>query len=265
MGTISKLFVAPASLSSCLFAVIYRDTRGINLTSNERRNYFPASPLVSVTRVLAGTLQIDEVEHKAPSQVVMGPQQAPTTSWSPAEIAAVTVGIYHDAWLQLGGDNTYVTIPDSIEKALDAFAEHQHPEQAWQEFCTRLETDWAIQRSTPPRQPAKVSDWVRASMVNAALSGPGRSLRSIERRLKRSSGQSKRSLEFFASIEELHRVASDNADSSLADIAYSAGYADQSHMGRALRRATGFTPAQLNQAIAQDEAFWCYRLLGERF
>ena len=49
------------------------------------------------------------------------------------------------------------------------------------------------------------------------------------------------------------------------DLAVEAGFADQSHMGRDLKRATGFSPVQLNQRILQNEAFWCYRLLGERF
>ena len=43
------------------------------------------------------------------------------------------------------------------------------------------------------------------------------------------------------------------------------GFADQSHMGRAVRRATGFSPARLNRMIESEESFWCYRLLGQRF
>jgi hypothetical protein len=36
-------------------------------------------------------------------------------------------------------------------------------------------------------------------------------------------------------------------------------------MGRAVKRATGFSPGQINRLIATEEPFWCYRLLGERF
>ncbi len=63
----------------------------------------------------------------------------------------------------------------------------------------------------------------------------------------------------------LRHVAQNSAGGPLSEIAIDAGYADQSHMGRAVRRATGFSPARLNRAIENEEAFWCYRLFGERF
>ncbi|MDQ2780131.1 MAG: hypothetical protein M3Y32_11320 [Pseudomonadota bacterium] len=37
-------------------------------------------------------------------------------------------------------------------------------------------------------------------------------------------------------------------------------YADQSHLCRETRRVTGFASAALRQSIAQDEAFWLYRV-----
>lgn len=48
----------------------------------------------------------------------------------------------------------------------------------------------------------------------------------------------------------------------LADLAVAAGYADQSHMGRNVRTLTGLSPGQLRLRIADDEAFWYYRLVG---
>jgi hypothetical protein len=36
-------------------------------------------------------------------------------------------------------------------------------------------------------------------------------------------------------------------------------------MIRQMRRHTGFTPEQLRQSAREDEAFWCYRLLGQYF
>lgn len=90
-------------------------------------------------------------------------------------------------------------------------------------------------------------------------------MRAIERRLKRWSSQSRQSLKFYSDIENLHMLSVNNADAKLAGLASDAGYSDQSHMGRAVQRATGFSPAHLNQLIKTQEAFWCYRLLGERF
>jgi len=145
---------------------------------------------------------------------------------------------------------------------MGAFTGTSPVDDAWVNFCMHLEGTWISQAS--PRV-FGIADWVQSAISQAAVSGPGRSLRSIERRLKRSTGQSKRTLEFYAAMEELHKTAHTNSEESLADLAYAAGYADQSHMGRALRRATGFTPARLNEALKSEEPFWCYRLLGERF
>ena len=99
----------------------------------------------------------------------------------------------------------------------------------------------------------------------ASLSGPGRSLRAAERRLRRWTGQSRQTVNLFSRIEEVHALAARDPDAAGAEIAAKAGFSDQSHMGRAVKRVTGFPPGHLNRRIAQDEAFWCYRLLGERF
>lgn len=97
------------------------------------------------------------------------------------------------------------------------------------------------------------------------MSGPGKTARAMQRRLKRWSGQSRRSLEFFAQIEEMHKLAIYQDTPKPAELALDAGYSDQSHMGRMLRKATGFSPVRLNERVQSEEAFWCYRLLGERF
>ena len=104
-----------------------------------------------------------------------------------------------------------------------------------------------------------------ALVARAAQAGPGRGIRSVERRLKRWSGQTRRSLNFYAAIDDLHRIVTQANDKPLSAIALEAGYADQSHMGRAVRRATGFSPVQLNRFIESEESFWFYRLAGERF
>ena len=97
------------------------------------------------------------------------------------------------------------------------------------------------------------------------MSATGKSTRSLERRIRRWTGQNQRALAFYAQVEELHKRIVRNGSSDLAGIAQEAGYADQSHMGRAVKRLTGFSPERLNQLIDSHESFWCYRLLGERF
>ena len=139
----------------------------------------------------------------------------------------------------------------------------------WQRFCETLLPVW---RASHPGSilPAwtgttRLVDWSRALVTRAAVAGPGRSVRALERRLKRWSGQTQRSLQFYASFERLHQLSTEAKGIPLAGLALEAGYSDQSHMGRAVRRATGFSPSELNRLIENEEPFWCYRLLGERF
>jgi len=44
-----------------------------------------------------------------------------------------------------------------------------------------------------------------------------------------------------------------------ANIAAEAGYADQSHFCRELRRHTGFSPQQLWRLVPQEEDLWVYK------
>jgi hypothetical protein len=54
----SVLLLPPRDLSSCISVAIFRDTRGVTLNDAERFNYFPASPLVSVTCMITGELRL---------------------------------------------------------------------------------------------------------------------------------------------------------------------------------------------------------------
>jgi AraC-like DNA-binding protein len=97
----------------------------------------------------------------------------------------------------------------------------------------------------------------------AATSGPGRSLRQLERRIKRHTGLPMRELRVLSRAEQAFfeaRSAQDQARLSWTDVASDVGYADQSHLCRETRRVTGFTPEDLRRRIAEDEAFWAYRL-----
>src|SRR5690554_6917071 len=55
---VSKLLLAPTPLVGCVFAAVWRDTRGVDLSDADRVSHFPASPLVSLTLVIHGELQV---------------------------------------------------------------------------------------------------------------------------------------------------------------------------------------------------------------
>lgn len=274
MTAIAKLLLPPDTLSGCCFAAVYRDTRGAQLSAQDRLNHFPASPMVAVTRICTGTLYLlgedMKWEHVQNHQIfaktsVTPPQDHPITSWASGPVTAITLALYPDAWQALGGSTAYDAVPNSLVRALDQFETAPSPETGWAKLCATLTPHWTDSRPAPWHRATNITDWAKGVITRTALSGRGQSLRSLERRLKRTSGHTRRTLEFFSAMETLQKVAHTNASAPPAEIAHLAGYADQSHMGRAVRRATGFTPARLNQAIQTDEAFWCYRLLGERF
>lgn len=279
MTTSSSLLLPPRDLSSCIFAAIVRDTRGKSLNDRDRLNHFPASPLVSLTCVVEGELRLlprdGNLESvpaapRLPRLSVMVPQNRPVTSWSPGPVAAITIGVYPEAWIALGGDlRPDGTAPTALLAAIEEFRTESPFPRSWRTFCNVVTPRWkTARRATGGLDWAgsdRIADWSRSLVTRAALSGAGRSIRAIERRLRRSSGQTRRTLGFYAAFENLHRLSVERPDEPLAMLAGDAGYSDQSHMGRAVRRATGFSPARLNRMIESEESFWCYRLLGQRF
>jgi len=237
MPPVSRLFLPPPALADCVMAGIYRDTRGAGLSGADRLNHFPASPMVAVSRVRCGALFLldnpDDWQGAAnrsplPRTSVMAPQATPVTSWAEGEVEALTLGIYPDAW----------RVPAALDHALAAFDAAPAPQTGWQALCDSLVPDWQTQRAQRVQPLAGITDWVKHLLTRAALSEGGQSLRSMERRMKRLSGHTRRTLEFFSQVETLQEVVQHNADAPLAEIAHLAGYADQSHMGRAVRRAT---------------------------
>lgn len=276
MLTNSQLILPPKALASCIAGCIVRDTRGVNLSDADRVNYFPASPLFSVTLTLSGQIHmadkfVSQEELRthpcAPKRLFLPPQSKPQMSWSPGPLWAMTIAIFPDAWQRLGG-TLDGTPPHKIQHALSLF-ETQHHDLAWPDFWQEMTAIW---HQTKDGELApdwagsdRVKDWSFHLFGQLSQTGAGRGLRSAQRRLQRWTGLNRQTLEFFAKIEDLHQLISADPTATPADLAAQAGFADQSHMGRALKRATGFSPADLNQKIATEEPFWCYRLLGERF
>ncbi|MEY4754768.1 MAG: hypothetical protein RJA44_2443, partial [Pseudomonadota bacterium] len=122
---------------------------------------------------------------------------------------------------------------------------------------------WQAVRPVLPLQAQRYLDWARALALHAATSGPGRSLRQIERRIKRQAGLPMRELRGIGRAEQLFFQAQAELEQrhpNWAELADASGYADQSHLCRETRRITGFSPEELYRRIVGDESFWSYRL-----
>ncbi len=274
-------------LAGCIFGAFVRDTRDYPLGPAQRFNHFAATPYCGVTWYLEGQATIvdwpsgsdDPTSQPAMAPIVFsGPQRQPTTSWNPGPIHAMIVVFYPDAMAALTGMDVSQTRDQIVPvdtvfdgSLLTLCSDIMRPgsdDERFQRIQDRLEPLW--QRARPPGHAVShmLQDWSRALALRAATSGTGRSVRQIERRIRSWTGQSRRDLLNNARTERLFALsvaARGNDKTSLAQLATDAGYADQSHMTRHIRRETGFPPEQLKYLIETDEAFWCYRLVAERF
>lgn len=284
---IARLHIPSPALGACLMAGVERDTRGCVLGDLERFNFYPATPLASISWIFSGTLHLLETADCQPNAgssaplgpalprlVFSGPQRQPTASWSPGPVHALTVGIYPEAMSRLLGqtiapwlDRT-VALAEVAPSALLARCTSllTDPRPSFERLESELQTLWAQPAASSPAP--YLGDWVRSLATRAAHSGTGRSLRQWQRRVRDWTGQSQRDLQIFVRLEDafVRRLETTMPDSrNLAAIAADAGFADQSHMGREVRRITGHSPARFSERLVRDEAFWYYRLIGDAF
>ena len=158
-------------------------------------------------------------------------------------------------------------ILEPCRKLFDAVS-HEGLGRALSALEDQIELRWASMRPAESRPTRRLKDWSRSLASRAAFSGPGRSSRRIARRIRSWTGLSERDLRGLGHAEQLYRElheAAGNGGINWAEVAAAAGFADQAHMIRQMRRSSGFTPEQLRQKARSDEAFWGYRLLGEYF
>jgi len=281
-----ELWLPRASLVSCLRAVIVRSTLGTSLNDAQRINRFPASPMCSLCWFLEGEpYRMLPANAAGPTAagccrvpmpgrwVVGGPQTRPTASWSPGPVHGMMVLVAPDAFLALTG-----LAPESMkDQLLDAAAVLPVDWRALDErvraapddasrieaFEAFIEPRWSACRPDRAGRVQRYADWATHLAQRAVVSGPGRSLRQLERRIKRWAGLPMRELQGFGRAERAFfeaKISAGDGDPDWADLAADTGYADQAHLSRISRRITGYSPKALYDGIRGDESFWIYRL-----
>lgn len=268
------LHAPPPALAGCFHVAVERDTRALALSSSQRINMYPASPLPSVSWILEGQLHMVDVDGGAPARVraeplpplvFAGPFRKPAASWSPGPVHALMVSFYPDALARLWGVRLqdYVdsvvpaeqVLPAEALAALSSIGASDAPLEALETLLTPLWQD--AQQATGI---VGIRSWLTSLTARGARTQLGVGMRQVQRRIKRLTGQSQRDLELYARIEGAFAYAARHAQ-DLAAVAANTGYSDQSHLGREVKRVTGLSARRLRDKTLQDEAFWLYRLL----
>ena len=282
-----QLWLPRASLSACLRGTMVRSTVGYALSDAQRINRFPATPLCSLSWWFEGRSEslvadrpdtmpgLHSPREAYPGRwVLTGPHTRPSTSYCAEPTHAMMVMFMPDALHQLTGlepealtdrlvDAKTLLPPDWI--AMCEAVQHQPDDAARMEWLEAfLEPRWQACRPAHPMQAQRYGDWAMHLAQRAAVSATGRSLRQLERRIKRWAGLPLRELRGFGKAEQafFDIIASDAVHGTVkwADVAAGAGFSDQSHLCRITRRMTGYAPQALYEGIYGDEAFWAYRI-----
>lgn len=275
----SRLHLPGPGLAGCIFIGVERDTRGLALTGSQRFNYYPASPFPMVSWIFHGQLRM-VLDPQAPAEPVLGdplpqvvlsgPYRRPSASWSPGPVHALSVSFHPQGLARLLGirleDQLDAIVPlesvaagEARDALLGALVDDGRP--PFRRVEAVLGPLW---RELNPDTGADIRGWLSSLAARAAFSTAGTGLRQLQRRIKDWTGQSDRDLRLYARVEHvLARVAAGPEDRTpdLAELAAETGFADQSHMGRDVRRVTGLSPKRLTSLIRNEEAFWLYRLL----
>lgn len=284
-GARSMLWLPRAGLSSLVRAVIGRDTRGIELTEQQRYNHMPASPTCAISWYFSGEADVvgpgcpahpDSPRERVPYRIMFtGPFTQPVLTWNPGQMHAMILMLMPDALLHLTGvdPGAYINRVVPVEEVLD---------EEWVAMCRRVEQApddearvlliddflnprWQAGRPASSLPARLYTDWSQNLAMRAATSGLGRSLRQMERRIKQWTGQPLRELRGLSRSERVFFdaiTAQRSGAVNWSEVADKNGYSDQSHLCRQTLKITGFPPEELRRRIFEDESFWVYRLWG---
>lgn len=282
--TLNVLWLPETPLAACVRAVMLRDTRGVVLSTEQRLNHFAVSAYFTLTWFFEGSGevwvegQVNRATNESPRKalpgpiLLTGPSDEPTVIYNPGPVRMLMLVFMPDALHQLVGldsrewagrceDAREVLSPD-WQAWLDTVLKTQTETQALEAIETFLNPRWEGCRSSTSLG-SSIEDWVHSLAMRLALSGTGRSLRQMERRVRMATGNSLRKLRRHARDESGYlqgRRVYQSGQFGWAQAAAEAGFADQSHLVRETVRGTGFTPTELVRLVQTEESFWVYRL-----
>lgn len=280
----SRLQLAPPALQGAVVGILSRDTRGFALTDAQRFTHFPASPLVCLSwfqGVDAGRVECGPRGahwHRFDAALMLsGSHSQPSVCWERNEGRSGMICFEAGAARALFGIDL-AAIQDTIVPAepllgpawrplLAALLVARSDVQSLAVLEQHLSGPWRAIRGggtklSPLREAGRY--WVERLAWQAHEWRRTYSPRQVERRIKAYSGRSLREWQSLVRTEGLFFTARERYEAGQpldwAEIAHDEGFADQAHLSRAVKRATGFSPSEFTQRFIEDESFWAYRL-----
>lgn len=280
----ARLLLPPAGLRGAVAALVMRDTRGFVLSDAQRLTHLPATALVSLAwfeggdpgRIIVNDQGAAWQRHGA-GMMLSGSHAHPTVSWAQGSGRAGMICFHAQAAQTLfqldlaairdASVDAHAALGDGWRDCLDALAAAQTDEALQLALEQHVLPRW--QRVADHGRPAQSlraagREWVDRLAWLARDWRRTHSPRHVERRIKAYSGRSLREWQSLVRTEALFFAAREQfaARGTLdwAAIAHDEGFADQAHLSRAVKRITGFAPAEFARRFAQDESFWLYRL-----
>lgn len=279
------LLVPPRALAGCVRAAMLRDTTGVELSEAQRHSHFPATPSVSLSWWFTGrsmlldglvpTFRGGRGQLQDGRLLFSGPFTHPRLSYNDGPSHRLILILLPDAMRQLTGVDPQAHVNRVVDArsvlpepwlALDEAVQHARDDgERWRLIVDFLTPRWAVLRgSRPTADPQRYQEWAQGLALRAATSSVGRSLRQVERRVKRWAGLPMRELRTISRAErtffDVLAAQTRHGRVAWADVAARGGYADQAHLCRESRRVTGFSPEEFRRRVVADETFWVYRL-----
>lgn len=272
----SALLVPSRHLSSLVHLAVIRDTRQQLLNNIERLNFYPASPFATVSWIIEGELYLLDQLNLAsvspssiplPRLIFTGPITKACVSWSPQSVRVFSISLYPEECARLLGIKMHDYVnqitalsslpPSPLRHALQTINlsdTSASPMEVLNKAISPLLKKEALSTKDDSKT---IANWLtKLQSVRTQTSA-----RQQQRQYKLLLGQSYRTLLLYARLEQAYTLSEREACQTYADLALQAGYSDQAHMGREVKKISGFSPAKLYRYIQLHEAFWMYRLL----
>ena len=270
-----RRFDARATLEECVRGFVVRRVEGT--VGSEHLSCFPASASCSLSWFLEGSaVRVCDEQSTHSRMVFRGPQTRPVVARHRGPLHLFILLFAPDAlcWLTGVGADRYLNRICPLAAALDdswqamaldvlhAPTDEDRVKQIEKFLVPRWHAARLRHRAASWGSAQRHGEWSRAAVSRAHIFAKGRSRRQRERQMRTMTGWSARALRGLARAEDALLMAAHSTRPRVnwASIAAEAGYADQSHLCRELRRYTGFSPQQLWRCVPNEQALWVYKV-----